>query len=399
MIKSYNISTAEIDDGAEAVREIADQLASLTLRKNTIGLAQAHPEFITSGIYAQVAEALPFPIIGMTTISQCANGTVNTYMLSVMVLTSDDCAFSCGLSEKIPQKGSGISIGDIACATYGEVLGRLEGQPKLALIYGAFLSEPYLCDCIAAMSEKSGGGVPIFGAVANDDASTEQTGTGARVFLETEVCNDRFALALVSGAIEPEFYITSATEESIVMPRVGVITKAGNSRLMEINNVSAVDFLRDVGFPVDNNSSNSGLLSSIFILHIDSGNSCVNVSRIPHSIVEGGGIICGGDVVEGAVLSIAFNTQEVVLETAKMAVDKITNGHSDGSTVILHSCLGRRYGLLSEPQAEMELFQKALGGNFNCMASYANGELCPTIVNNGRVDNRLHNQTLVACVF
>jgi len=398
MIKSCIVSTTEIDDGEAAVREITGQFASFPLQKNSIGLIMAHPEFINTGTYEKVAKAFSFPIIGMTTISQFAGEAVGTYMLSVTVLTSDDCNFSCGLSEKIPS-GDSCGVNDVSRAAYVATRGRLEGDPKLALLYGPFYDNPYLYHCIKAITDASDGAVPLFGAAANDDHNTSLTNTGPRVLLNGEAYDDKFAIVLVSGAIEPKFYIASATEESMVMPRVGVITKAENCRLLEINNAGTVDFLRSAGFPIDENnaSGNSGLLSSIFVLHINDGSYGVNVSRIPHSIVDGG-IICGGDLVEGAVLSIAFNTREVVLETAKAATDRINAGHC-GGTAILHSCLGRRYGLLSEPQAEMELLRKTMGGRFNCTASYANGELCPTGNNGGRADNRFHNQTLIACIF
>ncbi|MCL2182892.1 MAG: FIST C-terminal domain-containing protein [Chitinispirillia bacterium] len=393
MIKSYTVATTEIDDGDAAVREVTAQIASLALQKNTVGLVLAHPEFVSSGVYAQVAGAFPFPITGMTTISHCTSGAAETYMLSATVLTSDDCEFSCGLSGPIPKQDC---VEDVSRSNYGNVRKNLAGEPKLAFIYAPFYNTPYLGSCIAAISAESGGKMPIFGAAANDDHSAGMT--GARVLFNGAAYDDKFALLLVSGGISPAFYVVSATEDSMVMPRIGVITKAVNSRMMEINNVGAAKFLRNAGFPVDEPGNNSGLLSSIFVLHIDDGNGGVCVSRIPHGVTDDGGILCGGDMIEGAVLSIAFNTQDVVLETAKTAADKISGSHS-GGTVIMHPCLGRRYGLLSEPMAELKLLRKLLGGKFTCAASYANGELCPTSVNGGKADNRFHNQTLVACVF
>jgi len=394
MIKSYTITTTEIDDGEQAARDIAEQLASVPLLKNSVGLVLAHPEFLESGIYGQITKGIPFPLAGMTTISHCSNGKADTYMLSVMILTSDDCQFSCGLSESFPL---GSDVSDIARAAYADVRGRLEGAPRFAVLYAPFYHIPYLGNCLTALSEASGN-LPVFGAAANDDLNTSFTKAAARTLFGAEMYDDRFALVLASGAVEPKFYMVSVSEDSMVMPRVGVITKAKECWIEEINNVGAADFLRGVGFLVDDpNNNNSGLLSSIFILHIDSKNDGVRVSRIPHGL-EGNSILCGGEIIEGAVLSIAFNTREGVLETAKECIGKIAANHNSG-TVIIHSCLGRRFGLLSEPQAEMELLCKSLSDDFNCMASYANGELCPTTINSGKADNRFHNQTLIACIL
>ena len=394
MIKSYAVTITEIDDEGEAARQVAEKVASFPLMKNTMGIAFAHPEFVSSGVYARVAAALPFPLVGTTAISHCAGGAVGTYMLSVLVLTSDDCSFSCGMSGVLPKTG-GVKESELACACYEAAAGKLPDKPAMAFIYAPFYDKPYVGACLNALSRLTGG-LPLFGAVANDDQSASLTETGARVLFGGEAFDDRLAIAVVSGPVEPKFHIISATDESMIMPRVGVITAISECRITEINNMNALEFFRSVGFPVDDPSNNSGLLSSIFILHINEGNDCVSVSRIPHG-VAGGGILCGGDIVEGAVLSVAFNTQEMVLETAEQAAEIIKKGNG-GGTAIIHTCLGRRYGLLSDPMAELELLRGALG-NFNCVAAYANGEICPTGVAGGKADNRFHNQTLVACVF
>ncbi|MDR2578748.1 MAG: FIST C-terminal domain-containing protein [Chitinispirillales bacterium] len=398
MIKSYTVTTTEVDDAEEAVRQVAEKTASAALLKNSIGIITAHPEFVTSGVYSEVAKALPFPTIGATSISHYADGIAETYMLSVLILTSDDCSFSCGLSATIPKDGSGGAL-EITRECYEETRGKLSGEPKLALLYapffGTFPRQGDYLEAITGIDAK----LPVFGSVANDDLSASTRLIDARTFYNGESYDDRFAIALVSGGINPKFYINSLTEESIIMPRVGVITKIDGNKILEINSVSATEFFKNIGFlGTDPQDRDKGLLSSIFVLHIkDENGVSADISRIPAG-VEDDGVMCGGRLVTGAVLSIAFNTKDVVLETAKNLMDAIKENHS-GGTVILHSCIGRRYGLLSEPMRELELIRDALGGGFNYTADYANGEICPTAVSGVKASNQEHNQTLVACVF
>ncbi len=64
MIKSYTVAVREIDDGAVAVKQVVDGVASLPLLKNTVGIITAHPECVPSGVCRDVARALSFPCVG-----------------------------------------------------------------------------------------------------------------------------------------------------------------------------------------------------------------------------------------------------------------------------------------------------------------------------------------------
>jgi hypothetical protein len=207
-------------------------------------------------------------------------------------------------------------------------------------------------------------------------------------------------MALISGDANPKFYIASLTEEAVVMPRVGTITAADGNKLLGVNNVNATHFFKSIGFLTDDSqAANKGLLSSIFVMHVcDEEGNCVDISRIPFN-ADDEGVYVGGRVVTGAVLSVAFNTKEVVLETARRLLNTVKERHG-GGTVIIHSCLGRRYGLLSEPMAELDLIRDTLGSGFGYIATYANGELCPTAVKaDGRASNQEHSQSLIACAL
>jgi len=396
MIKSYTAITTEVDDGVVAAKQITDALATFPLLSNTVGLVIAHPEFLASGVYTDVAKALPFPMVGATSISQCVNGTVDTYMLSLMVLTSDDCQFSCGLSEPVTADKDAV---EIMRRSYDEMRSKLDSAPKLALIYAPFL-DPYVrqSDYIAAISQ-SADKPAVFGMVANDDLRAAATPRDcAQTFYCGEHHAQRIASVLISGDFDPRFYIASVTESAVIMSRIGVITAIDDNKLLEINNIPAATFFRNVGFLLnDVKRGDKGFLSSILVLHIKDENGYdADISRIPIAI-DGDSVFCGGRLVLGAVLSVAFNTKEVVLETAANLMNTIKKNHK-GGTVIANSCLGRRYGLLGEPMRELELIRDMLDGDFNYTAVYVNGELCPTDVT-GKAGNQEHNQTLVTCVF
>ena len=391
MIKSYAVTTTEVDDAEAAVRQMAERVASIALLKNSMGIITAHPEFVSSGIYGQVVKSLPFPTVGATSISHCVNGTIDSYMMSVFILTSDDCSFSCGVSGPVPKSGD---VAEVTRECYGKLRGGLPEEPKLALFYAPFFNNDPCCQSryISAISEMNER-LPVFGTIANDDHVGTLALSNAQVLCGGEAYKDRFALALISGNISPKFYIDSVTEDAVIMANIGTITATDGNKLLEINNVKAADFLKDAGFlsgVLD--SSNKGLLSSVIILQLNSG---AFISRIP-THVEGDSLFCGGQLVNGAVLSVAFNTKESVIETAKRTMSAIKKERG-GGTALIHTCLGRRYGLLNEPMRELELISEILDGGFSYVAAYSNGEFCP--VGSGSVSNQEHNQTLIVCVF
>lgn len=400
MIKSYTVTVKEVDDGAEAAKLAVAGVSSLPLLKNTIGLIIAHPECVPSGVCCEVMGALPFNCVGMTSIAQCAGDEADTYMLSILVLTSDDCEFSCGVSAPIPQDCSEASARSATRRCYGKVSKSLSAEPKLAIIYSPFYHEPRQHQFISTVSEISAR-LPVFGAIANDDKQNMSPHTNARVLADGGLYEDRFALLLISGEVSPKFYIASVTEDAIIMPRVGVITEASGIKLLKVNNVNAHDFFKKIGFlgaeSKGKRGVGEGLLSSLFVLHIDDGaGGSTDITRIPFK-VDAEGIYCGGPLVEGAAMSVAFNTRDGVIETATRLCERIKS--DGGETVIINSCIGRRYGLLGEPMIELEVISKHLMDNFTYTAAYASGEICPTRVTKDKAFNQDHSQTIVACVF
>ena len=401
MIKSYTVAVKEIDDAAAAVKLAAEGVASLPLLKNTVGVITAHPECVPSGVFRDVARALPFESVGMTTIAHCAGTEADTYMLSILVLTSDDCAFSCGASDPIPEDCGVEEAKEAVRKCYGALRGRLPSEPKLALLYSQFFLAPRQYQFTAAISEMVPP-LPIFGAVANDDKQNVRPRTNARILAGGELYDDRPALLLISGGVSPKFYIASVTEDAIIMPRVGVITKADGIKLLKVNNVSAPDFFKQVGFLGAESGGwrdgGEGLLSSLFVLHIDDGcGGSSDITRIPF-MVDAEAVYCAGPLIEGAAMSIAFNTRDGVVETASRLCGRIKRD-SAGGTAIMYTCIGRRFGLLGEPMAELSAIMECLGDDFVYTAAYGTGEMCPTRVTEAKAFNQDHSQTIVACVL
>jgi hypothetical protein len=394
MVKSHSIVIDEVDDAELALAQLNAQMQGIRLLKNSVGIASVHPEFIHSGVYSAIAKALPFSLVGMTTISQTADGKTGTFLFSILALTSDACQFAHGYSDAIPEKG-GDTV-EIARKCYSGLCSKLEGDAKLAILYAPFMEYQSVHKYLEAISgiDKR---VPVFGSLANADMESILANMKT-LYCENDFA-DRLAMLLISGDISPEFYIGSVTKESIIMPNIGEVTAAKDNFATEINNVNICKFLEKIGFS-SGDIRNQGVLTSVFIMdEKDKDGNIVSSAARALIVLDNEIGVFGGNVAAGSVLSLAAVTKDVVMETAKNVIAEIKEKHKN-KTVLMFSCVGRRYSLLDEPKKEYELLNEEFSKDgFHYLASCASGEICPTSVTETMAHNSEHNQSLVACVF
>jgi len=392
MIKSYSIIINEVDEIELALEELRSQLSTLKLLKNTVGIVTVNKDFVISGVYSAIAKATPFPLVGLTSYSQVVNGKIGTFMFSIMVLTSDDCAFACGMSEAIPETGD---VKEQVQKCYKDLRSKLNGDVKLAFLYPNFMYGHYPYQYIKAITEIDNK-VPIFGSQSNGEII--DVVTYARTLHCESISSNQAAMLLISGNVEPKFYLGSTTKESITMPNIGVVTAAEGNYLLEINNIKAKQFLEEINLKPDSVNQKVILFSNFIADEKNEKGEIVSsvVKALTMPKDDGYLFVCGIQV--GSTLSAISFTGDVVMETAKDVMEQIKANHKKG-TVIIYSCLGRRAALLNEPYKEFELMNNILGKNFNYMATCSGGEICPTSATETEIVNNEHNETLIACIL
>ncbi len=389
MIRSHTIAIEEIDDVEEAVKEVRGQLSTLSLLRNSVGVVTTHPEFVTSGVYGAISKALPFANVGVTTICQSTNQQSETYLLSILVLTSDDCEFSCGFSDPIPKEGG---VAELTKRCYLDCREGLSLETKLNLLYVPMIPTHHSYQYLSALNEVDER-IPSFGMVANDDKHGIIYDNDSRTLMNGREYEDRLVMLLVAGNVEPKTYIGSLAEDSIIMSDIGAITSSEDNKLLGINDMNAIDFLKKAGSKLVDGEV--GILSTTFLLDLSIDG--ILICRTPLS-TDDEGILCGGNMPIGATLSMASSTHDVVMETAGNVMDEIKRNHTEG-TILLFSCVGRRNALYGNPMKEFEFFRESLSNDYNFVAACASGEICPTSVTPEKANNQEHNQTLIVCVF
>jgi hypothetical protein len=391
MIKTYTAYTAEIDDVETAVVEIKEQLEDCSgLLKNSIGILTCYTEFIDSGVVEELCRALPFDIVGSTTLGNAVPGSDGKMLLTLVVLSSADVKFSTGLSGPVTtdEDDSPLRKGyEPAASALGEKPAlMISFAPLLANVGGDFFVESF---------DRITGGVPNFGMLAVDDNSDYHL---ARTIYNGEAYSDRYVFALAGGSVKPTFLMASISPDKTFAQK-GVVTSSHGNQLKTVNNVPVVDYLQSVGLVKNQDGTITGINSFPFV--VDYNDGTMPVVRIMFATTEEGYAVCGGNIPDGATLSVGrIDANEVISTTTDVLNSAIAPRKPD--FILMFSCVGRYFALGYNPRSEIECVKKIMEEtSIPYQFTYSGGEICP--VYKQKMDesttNRNHNDTFIMCLL
>ncbi|MDR1875951.1 MAG: FIST C-terminal domain-containing protein [Synergistaceae bacterium] len=390
MIRALTAYTGEIDDVEAAVAEIQKQLdAGGGLLKNTVGILTCYADFVASGAVKELCASLPFDVVGATTLGNATSRSIDEPMLlTLMVLTSDDVAFSVGLSAPILSEDIGLlrEAYESATATATE-------KPALMLSFAPLLLNVGGDFYVNSYTEISGG-VPNFGMISvdhNDDYHE------AYVLHNGEAYFDRYAFILLFGNVAPRFFVGSISSERLMLKK-GVVTASRGNQLQTVNDRPVVEYLESLGLTRGPDGTINGINSFPFIVDYNDGTE--PVVRVIFANTPEGYAVCGGNIPVGAILSVgSIDAADIVVTSSKTLRAALASGRSD--CLLMFSCIARYFTLGLEPASEIEKLQEILKEtNIPWQFAYSGGELCPVYALDGASSiNRCHNETFVTCVL
>lgn len=382
MFKMLTACTAEIDDTTQAVAEVLSQLdLPNALGANTIGLLSCYPEFIDTGVVRALCDALPFDVIGSTTLASAVPGTVGQLLLTLTVLTGDEVSFSTVFMDAMPEEEETLA------AEYDRACGTLAAPPVLMLGAVSILRD-MTGDRLLTIFDSASGGVPFFGTVAMDHTRRHLE---ARIIHNGGAYDTGIAFVIVSG-IAPTFLLASASHANI-RSQPAVITDSEGTLLRQVNGVPVLKYLQQLGLTMQGGRL-AGIDAIPFVL--DCGGDDIPISRTIFDITPEGYAVCGGEMPQGATLSVGFIDRDDVLATAENLATEIRKHKPRGA--LIFSCLARNIALGTRYSTEMERLEALLDGT-PYFFSYSGGELCPIHGADGRDLNRFHNGTIIACLL
>lgn len=384
MIRTLTAYTHEIDDVQDALDEILEQLdLEGNLLQNSVGLVSCYAEFIESGVVEKLCEALPFDVIGTTTLGTATGAEFGELLLGVVVLTSDDVQFSTALSASLTEE-----LAPPLQQAFTAAKAALPGAPVMLFAYAPLIFNvggDLILDALNTVS----GGLPTFGTLACDHTDNYEM---SQVFRNGETSKGGAALLLISGNLDPKFYVGTLSEDK-KFKHSAVITKSHQNILQTVNNVTVLEYMESIGLAKEGKID--GINSIPFL--IDHNDGTLPIVRAIFALTEEGEAVCGGNMPEGATLSIISMEADDVVNTTGETVAK-TMGQG-AQAMLMFSCIGRNLALGVENQLEMQQVARRVGGAVPYLFSYSGGEICPVRGEDGKWHNRFHNDTFIVCAF
>ena len=379
MIKSFTATTHEIEDAAAAVAGIKAALnLERNLLKNSLGIISCFSDFEETGVLKAICDALPFECIGSTTCLCTAGGGIDQIILTITVLTSDDCDFK---TTAVP------IIGDFEKSInerLSQIMGQSEEKPALFLCYLPLLkmiSGDMMLDAI----DKATGGIPVFGSSAIDHTigfSTSKTIHNGTMFDKSAV------LGAIYGNVEFSFAIASFEKDKIKNQKA-IITESDGNIIISINGKTALEYFKEIGMTKDELASGSAIVPLV----VDYMEDTNPIARAVFALTPEGHVVCGGRMPVNKALTIARINREDVLHTAEQALRPLV---ADNSVILSYSCLARYLVLGVANKAEAEKVRE-VAGKTNYLFAYSSGEICPLPGSDGKLRNFYHNYTNVFC--
>ncbi|MDL2207769.1 FIST C-terminal domain-containing protein [Desulfovibrio sp. OttesenSCG-928-F20] len=385
-MKLLRAFTFEVDDAELAISEILEQLDLANNQlAHSVGIVSCHPDFIDSGVLTAVSEALPFDVVGATSLASATDEEMGIEILTLAVLTSDEVSFTTALTESLWDKQE-----EPIKEAYDKALATLPEKPSLILTYQPMMNHVGGEKLATAITDASGG-APLFGTLTCDhnfDFSQAYS-----------ICNgkhykDRLVMVLFNGPVSPRFFHI-AIEVTDQLQQKAVITGSAVNVLKSVNDMPAVDFMASLGLA--SNGTIDGSVAIPFLVDYNDGTQ--PVCRGVFMITEEGWAVCGGDVPEGALLSTATLDYDGVMHTTGKVLDAVLKAQNPDNCLLVVSCNSRSLAMGIEPLAEMELVHKRLGGTLPYHMLYSGGEICPVHAKDGIVKNRFHNFSFTACLL
>jgi hypothetical protein len=369
------------------VGEILEQLdLKNRLLAHSAGFITCSYDYVETGVVQAICDALPFEVVGCTTLTNAVDREAGTLLLCLSVLTAADCRFVTALTPPLGNDAH-AAVGE----TYRHAAATLGEQPGLILAFFPMLGTVSGELMLHALTDASAAGTPVFGIVACDADTARYSNSYT---IHSGACSrGSMSFLLISGNVRPSFVVASTSEQN-VRKQQAIITASEGSILKEINEVSAREYFSSVG--LIQGEGIEALSSVPFVVNYNDGSQ--PVARAIYSLNDDGSASCGGVMPKGGTLSIGRMDVDDILLTAEQSLGKLLQNEGING-IIMFPCLGRNMVLGIAYLREIEKVRGILEGRCPWHLAYAGGEVCPVYGGNGCSVNRFHNFTFIACAL
>lgn len=389
MINVIVAGTIEVSDIHFAIDEIMTRVKKNgSLLRHTAGLLFCNFEFIQSKLVQELCARLPFDVVGCTSQMFAIQNAGEEFMLTLMILTSDDIEFYAGVSEPL-HPGNEAALENL----YRGLLAKGENPPLEPGLILAF--SPHLPGItgnrIVEVLDRVSGGVPIFGSVAIDIVTTQRS---PMTIFNGAHYPDRLAMILLRGDVHPCFFSHSLFGETHLNKKF-TITRAEGNRIISIEDKPAVKYMEELGLinqaTVD--------VSYAFPIVVDYNNGEPSRAFTFSRVDADGTLVSEQDIPLGGTVNVGAINGELVMASTRNLIERIKETAGRRNGLILISCFSRAVSL-QDPLDEINLVIKQMRNwPMSFVFFSSSGEICPAFNEKNEMVNDFHQFTLAACAL
>jgi hypothetical protein len=401
-MRSVVVVTDEMDDSEKAVEDLWEQVnAKGPLCKNSCGFVYCDAEVDHETFAAMLQKKFSFEIAGCTSIANFDTEHGSQIMSAVLVvLTADDAEFSVAMTDVLTKENLGHELE----AAYKKTSAALDERGKLLFLVPPFNDAAPLDDYVDILSRVSGD-IPIFGGLPSSNIADGDI----LIYAKGRSHTDRAAVVLVGGNIRPLFSVQNVLSTFSEQKRT--VTKASDSTIYSVEDMTFVNYLKSVGMAVDDLIAEGDLAVYVstplkVYLNKDDYNDGIPVVRTIKTLnPEDGSGVLFGSISEKSTISIATMKRQDIQDSCRMGIQDIlekihaSQGDYTYTTLICVSCGGRYMVMADDKEVEGAIILENLPENVTLSGFYAYGEICPTAIRDGKAVNRVHNESIVMCAL
>ena len=378
MIQILTAQTLEADDIEFALEEILGQLDLENKgRKHSGGFLFCHPDFIETGVAKAIAEALPFEVVGGTTVCNLTEGLRDFTGLTVSVITSDTVEFTAASL-------AGCHTEEDIVKVYEEASAGRSGTPSLIF---PFVTSSIGDIVVSTLDKLTDCKTPLFGTNAVDNTTDDSKSFAIHNGISFA---DGLAILVAWGELEAKFFVSEISEDFIQKQRA-IITKSEEHIIMAINDMCPADYLETIG--ISREQATGELISIPFIMDLRDGTK--PVARVFYGLTPEGYIVTGGTMPKNATVSVASLESDDIVRLTNETLDSVL-ASDKAKGMLLFPCVSHFWTMEGTP---FELIQDKMDQAIPYHVFYSGGEICPVYDQNGKMFNRFHSFTCVACCF
>lgn len=384
MIAMYTARTSEVDDIDEAISEIKEQIDFSKLKKNSAGLIFCHVDFVESGMAAALSAALPFDVIGMTSMVCAEERGYSLFDLALTVLTSDELTFKAGMTGGVTSENYVQEIENL----YARLRLSMDDDPTMIFSFMPYTRDVPGYSFVKVMDSVCNG-IPIWGSITTSNDFNYET---VHTIYNTETLRSGLAMLCVQGPVKADFIVSSLPERNMLNSRA-IITKSKGAVVYEINGIPILEYLGSLGLLI----TKENITTTPLLLYFDDRIDPVAIGF--YTLFEDGSVLAGCDIPEGTSISVGSIDAEGIFESTEQGLKKILACEDREATILL-PCVTRYLMLAPEQERELQLIIERLS---NCgkpfMMGYSGGEICPVPGPDGKYHNQFHNYAFCGCVL